>query len=340
MTTRLGTILATLYGAMTCATATPATAAPASDRAATTAARLHRGVNVLGYDPIWTDARRARFQPRHFAVIRRGGFDFVRIVLQSFAHMDGRNRLDPTWLATLDRLIGQATAAGLSVIVDEHDFDICSDDPDTCEPKLQAFWRQIGARYRNQPATVLFELLNEPHGKLDAARWNAMLARLIPIVRATNPDRTLVIGPTDWNNLARLPDLALPADDRNILVTFHYYEPFRFTHQGASWTPETAQLRGVPFTADDAARIATDFDTAAAWRDTHHRPVMLGEFGAYDGSGTPVADRARYAATISRAAAARGFPWAYWQFDSDFVVYDIAHDRWVEPIRRALIGAP
>jgi hypothetical protein len=32
-----------------------------------------------------------------------------------------------------------------------------------------------------------------------------------------------------------------------------------------------------------------------------------------------------------------GWSWAYWQFDSDFIVYNINEDRWVEPIRDALI---
>ena len=335
MTNRWRTALAALCCALLPATANASTA----DDAFATAARLHRGVNILGYDPVWKDPTHARFQQRHFAIIRHGGFDFVRVVLQAFGHMDADDRLDPRWLATLDRVIAQATDAGLSVIVDEHDFDTCSDDPDGCTPRLEAFWRQIGERYRDAPGSVLFELLNEPHGKLDAARWNAMVARLIPIVRGTNPHRTLVIGPTRWNNLAELPNLRLPPADRNILVTFHYYEPFRFTHQGAKWT-DNAALHGIAFTPADAARVATDFDTVADWSKTNARPVLLGEFGAYDGSGTPIDDRARYATTVRHDAEAHGLPWAYWQFDSDFVVYDMPHDRWVEPIRQALVGRP
>lgn len=319
------------------ASAAPAMAAPAN--AWNAAARLHRGVNVLGYDPLWKDASKARFQPRHFEIIRRGGFDFIRVVLQSFGHMDARNRLDRRWLKTLDRVIGQATRAGLGVIVDEHDFNACSENLDLCETKLTAFWRQIGQRYRSAPNTVLFELLNEPHGKLDAAHWNALINRILPIVRASNPTRTLVIGPTQWNSLNQLPTLDLPANDHNILVTFHFYEPFPFTHQGARWAEETKNLRGIPFTVEDEARIARDFDAVAAWSNANNRPVLLGEFGAYDGSGTPMADRARYALTVRQAAEAHGMPWAYWQFDSDFVVYDIDHDRWVEPIRHALTGS-
>jgi endoglucanase len=47
--------------------------------------------------------------------------------------------------------------------------------------------------------------------------------------------------------------------------------------------------------------------------------------------------RIRYTDTLARAAEKRGFAWAYWQFDKDFIVYDIANDKWVEPILNALI---
>lgn len=308
-----------------------------SGQAWTAAGRLHRGVNIIGYDPLWKDPAKARFQPRHFRIIKDGGFDFVRVVLQAFEHMDAQNRLDPAWLATLDRVVAQATAAGLGVILDEHDFDRCSKDPAACRPKLTAFWTQIGERYRNAPDTVLFELLNEPHGALDASTWNAMLGTLIPLVRATNPRRTLVVGPTRWNNLEELPNLSLPKDDRNILVTFHSYEPFRFTHQGAPWAEGMKDVRDVPFTAADEARIKADYDKVAAWSKANDRPILMGEFGAYEKSGTPMAARARYTATVRREAEAHGFPWAYWQFDGDFIVYDIDRDRWVEPIRKALV---
>jgi endoglucanase len=304
-----------------------------------TAATLKRGVNIIGYDPLWRDPAQARFQTRHFKIIKDGGFDFVRVVLSSFRHMDADNRIDPKWLETLDWAVREATAAGLSVIIDEHDFDACSKDPDACEPKLVAFWQQVSTRYKDAPKSVLFELLNEPHAPLDAARWNAMLAKLIPLVRATNPGRTLVIGPTQWNNFNQLPTLDLPKADRNILVTFHSYEPFRFTHQGAPWAEGMKDVRDIPFTPADEAAIKADYDKVAAWSKANDRPVLMGEFGAYDKSGTPIEARARYTATVRREAEAHGFPWAYWQFDSDFVVWDMAKDAWVEPIRAALIPA-
>ena len=320
-------------------TACTPTATESGPAAATAPApsEFRRGVNIIGYDPIWQDPARGRFQERHFAEIKRGGFDFVRVNLFAFRHMDDQNRVNPAWLERLDWVVREATEAGLGVILDEHDFDACAKDLPACRVKLPAFWRQVAPRYRNAPDSVAFELLNEPYGPLDAAVWNAFHKELLGIVRETNPTRTVVIGPTRWNNFNELPTLELPKDDRNILVTFHYYEPFRFTHQGAGWAGDMKNVSGVQWTEADAAQIAKDFDKVAEWARANDRPILLGEFGAYDKSGTPIAQRAAYAATVRREAERHGFAWAYWQFDSDFIVWDMAKDGWVEPIHRALI---
>ena len=66
------------------------------------APQFHRGVNVLGYDPIWQDPTRARCKQRHFRAIREAGFDFIRVNLQAFRHMKGSGELDKAcqdWLA-------------------------------------------------------------------------------------------------------------------------------------------------------------------------------------------------------------------------------------------------
>ena len=301
------------------------------------ATEFRRGVNIIGYDPIWKDPAKARFQERHFAEIRRGGFDFVRVNLFAFQHMDADNRIDPKWLERLDWVVREAGEAGLGVILDEHDFDACAKDLPACRVKLPAFWRQVAPRYRNAPASVAFELLNEPHGPLDAATWNAFYPELLRIVRESNPTRTVVIGPTRWNNFAELPSLKLPEADRNILVTIHYYEPFRFTHQGARWAGDMKNVSGVTWSDADRAKVRADFAKVAEWSRANRRPVLLGEFGAYDKSGTPLDQRVAYTRAIREEAEAAGLPWAYWQFDSDFIVWDMAKDGWVEQIRSALI---
>ncbi|WP_165185650.1 glycoside hydrolase family 5 protein [Caulobacter soli] len=297
---------------------------------------MTRGINVLGYDPLWKDPAKARFQTaRHFKIIKAGGFDAVRINLQAFSHMDASNQLDPAWLKTLDQVVKAALAQKLTVILDEHDFNDCGADPAACKPRLIAFWKQIGARYKDAPDKVVFELLNEPNKGLTDDVWNAWIAELLPVVRATNPKRNVIIGPAFWNNISHLSQLNLPEGDRHLIATVHYYLPMEFTHQGAAWNPDTPKT-GVTWGAPaERARMKADFDGVQAWAKAHDRPVLLGEFGAYDKG--DMASRAAYTAAAAREAEARGWAWAYWQFDSDFVAYDIKKDVWVEPIHGALV---
>jgi endoglucanase len=326
------------FAALAAFAAAPVSAAPPPASLQASDQPFRRGVNALGYDPYWTDASKRRFQWRHFTEIRKAGFDFVRVPLMAFRHMDAQNRLDPVWLAKLDDVVREAQKAGLGIILDEHDFDPCSEDVAMCRQRLPAFWRQVAPRFANAPRSVAFELLNEPHGKLDAPTWNSLFAELLGVVRQTNPTRIVVVGPTSWNSYKELPTLKLPADP-NLLVTFHYYEPFHFTHQGATWAGEEVKhLHGITWGTDaDRATVASDFDQVAAWSKANNRPILLGEFGAFDKSGTPIELRAAWTADIRSEAERHGFGWGYWQFEGDFVVWDMANQRWVEPIRKALI---
>ncbi|HEX9449076.1 MAG TPA: glycoside hydrolase family 5 protein [Dongiaceae bacterium] len=300
------------------------------------AQQMGRGLNVLGYDPIWKDPAKAHFKTQHFAAIRAAGFSTLRVNLAAFAHMNAANELDPQWLQTLDWVVAGASAQGLNVILDEHDYDRCGKDAVSCREKLMAFWQQIAARYRDAADNVLFELLNEPNGQMTPALWNRDLAELLTIVRRDNPGRSVIIGPANYNDFQRLGDLKLPEDDRHIIVTIHYYAPLTFTHQGAPWVMNGALPTGVTWGSPAEYQAITDhFDLVARWSKAQQRPIFLGEFGAYDKGA--MTSRAAYTAAVARAAEAHGWPWAYWQFDSDFIAYDMKRQSWVEPILKALV---
>ena len=340
---RLGALAALLLGLGVCGAQAqgapalaPAGPAPGGVDPFVQVREMGRGLNILGYDPIWTDPAKARFRLHHFEAIRNAGFSTVRINLQAFAHMDAQNRLDPLWATRLDRVVKAATARGLKVILDEHDFNICGENVSACAPRLTAFWRQIGYLYASAPDSLLFEILNEPNGQLNDETWNRLLAVELAEIRSTNPTRNVIIGPAFWNSPDHLNALKLPLGDRHIIVTVHYYTPMEFTHQGASWVAQYARLSGVHWGTDaEKARVDADFDAVQAWSRSHNRPILLGEFGAYDKA--PMADRVVWTSTVARAAEKRGWAWAYWQFDSDFIVWDMAKDAWVLPIKEALL---
>jgi endoglucanase len=167
--------------------------------------RLGRGVNVLGYDPIWKDRSRGRFQAEHFRLIHEAGFNHVRINLHPFR--DCGNTITEPYFQTLDWAIEQALANKLMVLVDFHEFNAMARDPNGLKDRFLAVWTQISQRYKDQPGEVLFEILNEPNGKLTPQLWNAYLREALAIIRRTNPVRTVVVGPGQWNQVSQLDKL-------------------------------------------------------------------------------------------------------------------------------------
>lgn len=321
-----------------CATDEPAPAA-ALEGAFAQNAKLGRGVNIIGYDPIWRSRDEGRFTEEHFRLIKEGGFNSVRINLHPFRHMnaDSGYALAPGWLETLDWAVEQATAQGLAVILDLHEFNAMADDPEGKKGLFLGFWQQVAPRFKDAPESVFFEVLNEPNRAVTPEMWNGYLREALAVIRESNPGRTVIIGPAHWNGMGALAELDLPADDRNLIVTVHYYHPMEFTHQGAPWTEQWKDTTGVQWTASEAeiSRMRTDFDVARSWATTNDRPIFLGEFGAYDKG--DMDSRARYTASVARTAEELGWSWAYWQFDSDFIVYDIDNGAWVQPIHEALV---
>ena len=308
-----------------------AASAPPSSRSSTSPAALMAWAIGRGIDISIDDVR-----PGDFATMAKGGFATVRLTFFAFDHMRADGTLDPAWVTYLANTIAQARAADLIVILDEHDFIPCAADPDRCARVLPLVWRQLATRFVTASPGVVFELLNEPSGGLTAARWNLLSARLLREVRIVDPTRIVIIGPADYNRYDQLDTLALRADDRRIIVTVHYYEPFNFTHQGAPWVPETAALSGITWgTSADRAAMNHDFDGVAAWARRHDRPVMLGEFGTYEVGA--MASRAAWTSAAVRAATSRGMPFAYWQFAGSFAAFDRTKGQWIGPIHDALM---
>ena len=303
--------------------------------------RLGRGVNIIGYDPIWKSRSTGRMQAKHFQLIRAAGFNHVRINLHPFRFMGSAPEftIQPAWLETLDWAIEQCRVNGLLAILDLHEFTALAEDPFGLKPKYMAAWRQLAAHCQDAPEDVLFEILNEPNTRLTPEIWNDYLKEPLALIRASHPTRTLIIGPAYWNGIDYLHRLELPAYDRHIIVTVHYYHPMAFTHQGAPWSAENKDRTGVPWLGTEAKKqaIQRDFAGVQAWATEHQCPILLGEFGAYDKG--EMESRARYTSFVAREAERLGWSWSYWQFDSDFIVFDIDHYRWVEPIRNALIPA-
>jgi endoglucanase len=303
--------------------------------------KLGRGVNIIGYDTtFWKYQTQGRFKENYFAMIKEAGFSSLRINLHPFSWMDSKFKIDPKRLEILDWVVKKGLEAKLMLILDMHEYNAMADDPIAKKEMFLSVWKQLAPRYKDQPNEVLFELLNEPNQKLTDELWNGYLIEALKIVRETNPNRTVIIGPGSWNGIENLKTLELPKEDRNIIVTVHFYQPLRFTHQGAYWNRQYKDSSGITWmgTEEEKNDIERRFKIAADWSEANDRPIFLGEFGAYDKG--DMDSRVRYTSFVARTAEKLNFSWAYWQFDSDFIVYNIDKESWVEPILNSLITKP
>ena len=277
-------------------------------------------------------------QPHYFEAFRSAGFDSVRLPVRFSAHaaQSPPYILDPTFLALIDDTLQQALDAGLVVILDLHHYDEIMDDPAGQRQRFLAIWQQLAGHYQGASENLYFEILNEPVKNLDAAAWNALIAEVVPLIRRSNPQRVLIIGSADYNSISALDALQLPDDD-HLIATFHFYEPFEFTHQGASWVSGSDKWNGTTWNGTDADRrlIEERLDRAAAWSAQRQVPLLMGEFGSIITAES--ASRQRWAAFIARQAEKRNIPWFYWQFCSDFGVYDCQQESWDAGLLQSLI---
>jgi len=304
--------------------------------------------------------------------MRAEGFDHVRIPVgwHHYAGPAPEFKLSQEIFGTVDLMVTNALALGLNVIVNIHHFDAFTSAPDEHTDQFVAIWGQVAAHYSSAPNGLAFELLNEPKDKATTTVMNPIYAQAIKEIRKTNPSRTMFVGPGRWNQIPELPNLVLPEEDSNIIVTVHTYDPFFFTHQGASWAgPQTATkgiifpgpppqpLSPAPTVVSNKSVVAwiKDYNTlpternpssprafvsklraAREWGEQHGRPIHAGEFGCYT-SAAPQS-RARYYAEFRRAAEREGIGWAIWDWKAGFKYWDEKQNQPLPGMREALFG--
>lgn len=335
----------------TCANADPGTAAAR-------ARLLHRGVNASMWFAQARDYSPAQLRSYttadDIALMYAMGFDHVRLSVDADellrdASPDG---LNAAFVSELDTAIGTMLHDDLRVIVDLHpgdDYKQRLRGSDEAVERFVAMWSALAAHFAaSDPERLFFEVLNEPEFT-DAQQWESVQSRAVQAIRRAAPHHTIIATADHYSGLPDLLTLE-PLPDDNVIYTFHYYEPFPFTHQGASWTTEQVRpLHGVPYpsTPDavapvltqesqladqywlagyglnrwDAARIRAELSFAARWGLLHHVPVYCGEFGVYRRYSDP-AMRAAWLHDTRTALEAEGIGWAVWDYQGSFAVVE------------------
>lgn len=225
-----------------------------TEESATNDFRIKRGTNLshwLSQSEERGEARRTHIQEDDFARLDSLGFDFVRIPIDEVQFWDEEgNKLPEAW-QMLTQALDWSVKHHLRAIVDlhiirSHYFNAVNEgqeDANTlftsekAQQDLINLWYQLSEAlkgYSND--SVAYEFMNEPVAP-EHEQWNQLVAKVHAALRKVEPKRTLVIGSNLWQGYQTIKYLRVPENDKNIVLSFHYYNPMILTHYGAWWTP-------------------------------------------------------------------------------------------------------
>ncbi len=306
--------------------------------------RLGRGINIGNtFEAPSETAWGNPWKPEYFRIISELGFRHVRIPVrwETAARSSAipPYTVEASFLARIRQVVDTALKYRLHAIINMHHHDSLFARPDLEKTRFLAQWDQIARYFRDYPDSLLFEILNEPHGDLTPEKWNLFFAGALAEIRKSNPHRFVLAGTAEWGGLGGLSALRLPEDER-IILTLHYYNPFQFTHQGAEWSDGSSAWLGTEWQDTEAERetVRSEFRAAAVFSQTHHIPVHIGEFGAYSKAGMD--SRVRWTTFLARWFEEQGFSWAYWEFSAGFGIYNPSTRLLSTPLVNALLHNP
>lgn len=327
-------------------------AAGASEVPATRLARLATGANVCRWFRFPRPETREHFEnyisPEEAALMTRMGLKHVRLCIAPRVIMDAATGAEHEERARqVEAAIARFHAAGLLVVVDIHNEDRAAEVNPEWQDAFVKFWTAFAARLgKFDPELTILEIVNEPVFDGREEEWNVLNARLATAIRASAPRHTLMTSGPNWGGISGLQKLKL-LPDRNVIYSFHCYDPFPFTHQGATWSSDDVRpLRAVPYPSSPEAvepllagladhprsramvenygrqrwnkdRLAARFKEGIAWGARHGVPLYCGEFGVIPNHPRPE-HRANWFRDFGAVLAENRIGWAVWGWDEGF----------------------
>jgi endoglucanase len=313
-------------------------------------ARLGRGVNITRW--FWL-LKETHYDPAHYLgdadlkLMNSLGLRSVRLAVDPAYILDARNPSVPLpSIVNLDRAIDALIQANLLVVLELQDDKKAAweSDPAYVEA-IMKLWGALADRCaKHSPDMLIFEIVNEPRFEAAPLAWQPIAERWANTMRTHAPAHTLALGGPRWGGLDGL-ELLTPVADKNVIYSFHFYEPFAFTHQGATWAgPDVVALRDMPYPYAkslcdavtlaqkdettratvraycneqwDAAKVLKTLSRATTWSKKYAVPVWMGEFGAI--CKAPRDARSAWLRDTRVAAETLAIPWTLWGYDDCF----------------------
>jgi len=295
---------------------------PASAVTLARAASMSAGVNTSNWlEAYWLLPFNAypevnRYTRARVQALRDAGFTTFRlpVIFERLTQPGNSSLLNTNQIAfsLVDSMILWAAEMDFKLVIcNHHGLALNNSNYQSELPRLQAIWTQLAQRYGSlDPERYFFEIFNEPENTITNTNWRTVAAALLQTVRANESVlHSVFVGAANWNSAGALISF-IPLDDEDIIYTFHYYEPYFFTHQGMSWTnPAYLGARSFPLAGEMDALMQT-MTAVNDWADLNQVPVSMGEFGV--ATSADATSRCNWVNAVMNAVNTYGFSYFYW----------------------------
>jgi aryl-phospho-beta-D-glucosidase BglC (GH1 family) len=282
-----------------------------------------------------------------FQVLGRWGVRLVRsaLALTRCPECD-EYAIAPLELQYLENVIAAGEKHGFSVIITLNPRPTGSRAEFWNTPRLRrsiaGLWEKLALKYGQDPRVVAFDLINEPvapgSDEQAAERWGEFAQELAFAIRRHASNKTLIVEPTPWGlpkGFRRLKKL----DDRNVVYSFHFYEPHAVTHQGLPGHSESVEYPSPPGAhgrSFDKAWLSEVLAPVREFARDNNVAILVGEFSCVRWA--PEKSAARYVADAISLFEEAGWAWLYHAFreyDAWDAEMDAAAPRTLAPGERA-----
>jgi endoglucanase len=311
------------------------------------AASLNNGISISWLEQTWNTKALSTTPVNNndFKLLKSLGFNSVRLPV-AFKYYSAKHIPIVNVLKCIDRVLGYCKQNGLKLVIDYH-YGKLNDSNHIAETQVIInIWNVLAKRYLKEPANQLFfEIYNEPP-PMNPQIWKDAAYNIVNAIRKTDKKRTLLVGASNYNSIYELSRMVrLP--DENIIYTYHFYEPFFFTHQGAAWVGNQVATIGVPFPYNvekfpainpkakgtwgetnynqykndgNEQSVKDKLQIVKNWSGTYYVPVICSEYGVYN-QYADTESRCRYIKVVRSTLKQLQMPGMLWDYDGNFSIF-------------------
>jgi endoglucanase len=311
------------------------------------AQKLDNGINISWLEQTWNPGILAdsNITKSDFILLKKLGFTTIRLPV-AFTYFEDRKIPIANIFTLINKVLNLCRQYDFNLIIDYHAGNLKNDNYLTETPKIIDLWQKVARKYIAESSDKLFfEIYNEPIVQDNV--WKDAAYNIVTGIRKVDKKRTLLVGASNYNSIYELSRFERLADE-NIIYSFHFYEPFFFTHQGADWIGNQVATTGVPFPYNEEKFPSLNPKTEGTWGENNYYqyrtdgnaqslvdkltkyvkpwsakyqvPVICTEYGSYN-KDADQDSRCNYTKAIRKTLHTLAIPGIMWEYNSNFSIF-------------------